>query len=228
MPGANFAALIMGSAAQGRTWEFVGSASSTDSASVNISSVAPGTEQAGDLCIYIQYTRDNASVSAVTPSGFTDSVSTGFTGATENARGMISYKELAGGEGAVTGMAVGDGAVKLVLVFRPSEGFSAVDDGTPDSQMTDANPSSDTITVSGETDAVILIGVAASASTSAAFSTASPAWDDEFTVTAAVDGSQAEMVVGYKIYNSSPSNHTVDAGDMGSSNWLSTLFYKVS
>jgi len=100
---------------------------------------------------------------------------------------------------------------KVMLVF--SGKIDDVKIGTiNNSGYTGANPASQTVTVSSAATPLIVFGVALDADLSGngAFSTASPAFDG--TITSALH-------VGYKIYNSSPSNHTIDMNDLGT-NWL--------
>tara|TARA_R110000822_G_scaffold50138_1_gene131206 strand:- start:32 stop:256 length:225 start_codon:yes stop_codon:yes gene_type:complete len=63
--------------------------------------------------------------------------------------------------------------------------------------------------MSGQAVPIVGIGVYGT-NGNAEFTTASPAFDAE------VESANGNINAGYKIYNSSPSNHTVDAGDIQS------------
>lgn len=201
-------------------WTFVGSCTSVTN-SLDFSSLSAGAVSAGDLLVYIDDTRDAAtnSVTAVTPSGFTNLINEA-SGGPNNRRARLSVKKAAGSEGAIVGMD-DDNMQKVGLVFRPSATFTTITAGGSNTEFTASNPSSQTCNPSAETVPVVVIGVASAEASTAAFTTASPAFD------ATVSTSDSDMIVGYKIYNSSPASHTIDMGDLGE-NWLASLYLKVS
>ncbi|MER8464177.1 hypothetical protein [Mesorhizobium sp. M1396] len=63
---------------------------------------------------------------------------------------------------------------------------------------------------SGQAIPLVVIGVAVGSGGTAVFSTASPAFDATQTA-----GSGAPVIAGYKLYNASPANHTIDMADLG-------------
>jgi hypothetical protein len=201
-----------------RTWTFVGSCTSTSS-SLNFGSLSAGSIQADDLAVFIDLAgnQDFSPATAVTPSGFTNRINT----AGAFWRGMLSEKKLTGSEGSVSGMSVtGSSVFKIGFVFRYNTAYSTITASTPTTQMTNADPSSQSISPASETSPVVLIGVTASNGSNPDFSTESPAFDAKVLVTS--------LRAGRKIYNSSPSNHTIDMNDLGSNNWLAGIYYTVS
>jgi hypothetical protein len=208
---------VVANAAAARTWTFVGYCAS-DTDTLNWASLSAGSIQAGDLGIYIDLTPTNT---AVTPSGFTNRISTQVDGG-GTGTGMLSDKKLTGSEGSIAGMNAGTES-KIGLVFRPSTPFTNIVPSTPTSQHTAGNPGSQSISPSGETSAVIVIGIAGSmGGLDAAFSTTTPAFDTT------IDSPDLDLRVGIKIYNSSPQNHTIDMNDLGPNNWLAGIYYKAT
>jgi hypothetical protein len=209
-----------------RSFTFVGSCTSTSS-SLDFSSLSAGAIAAGDLAVYIDHAAHNTTPTPVTPSGFTNNISDPEAlggGGDGDILGMVSVKKLDGTEGVVAGIAtVGASLGKVGLVLRPSSAFTTITASTPTSQITASNPSTQAISPSAETTAVIVIGVSAINGGTAAFSTASPAFD------ATVANSDADLLVGYKIYAAgSAANHSIDMNDLGSGNWLAGIYYTVS
>ena len=91
--------------------------------------------------------------------------------------------------------------------------------------MTPFNPDSQTALASGGTAALVVIGFAAcEEETDALFSTASPAFDDT------VQNAGGTAILGYKIYNKAPADHTIDIDHLGQSfdvNALQTGYLEV-
>lgn len=205
------------------TWTFVGSCQSTGT-TLDFSSLSAGAIQANDVALFIDHCGAAGPPTAVTPSGFTNLINE--SGQAEpGARGMASWKKLAGSEGSITGMDGATGGVgqdnnKIGLVFRPSRDFTTLTASTPQtSGITNANPSAITVNPSAETLAAVLVGIAAEYQGTATFSTASPAFDAE------VNLSDSDLRVGYKVYNSSPASHSIDINDLGDCNWLAGFYF---
>lgn len=196
-----------------QSFTFVGSCTSTSN-TLNFGSLSAGAVAAGDILIYADYAEGAlGGPSAVTPSGFTNHYSTQADLAAGH-RGMLSWKKATGSEGSITGMNGGTADNKVGLVFRPVDvSYSSLSFETTAPQITAGNPSSQAPGISGR-DPVIIIGVVGANGGTAAFSTASPAFDAE------VANSDGDLRVGYKIYNGPGSTHTVDANDLGSNTWL--------
>ncbi len=204
------------------TWTFVGSCV-TNFNSLNFGALSAGTIQAGDLAVYVDMSTSASDPPGAIPSGFTNEIDTlGNTGSATEARGMVSLKKLAGSEGSVTGSTMGN-QNKVGLVFRPSStSYTVINSLDEASQVVDTNPTAQACDPSAETVAAIVIGIAGVEGGSAAFSTFSPAADG---TVATADG---DLLVGYKIYNSSPASVSIDMNDLGDPNWLASLYITVS
>lgn len=201
-----------------RTFTFIGSCTSTTSA-LDFSSLSAGTIASGDLGVYLDYAQTTGlPPTAVTPSGFTNDIQT----IVAPYGGMVSHKKLAGSESSITGMNGNSSNRKIGLVFRPSSSFTTITASGSGSQLTASDPTLQTCDPSAETTAVILIGIAAISGGTAAFATFSPAADGNVTT------SDSDLTTGYKIYNTSPQSTSVDMNDLGSNNWLASLYFTVS
>lgn len=166
----------------------------------------PGGIQAGDVAILSDEALSVGTVTPVTPSGFTGIVSVG--GASNKPLHMLSRKILDGTEtGSITGMNGGLGNGKLLRIFRGNKPIVSVTASSWNSEATDGDPSSQAVAAPSAAPAVV-IGMAYGSSGSETFSTASPAFD----ATQAY-GTGATSIGGYKIYNSAPAGHTIDAVD---------------
>lgn len=203
-----------------QAFTFIGSCVSDESSTLNFGSLSAGSITAGDLAIYIDVALDGSSMTAVTPSGFTNFLSAAAND--DERRLMVSAKKASGSEGSITGMNSGvtQYTRKMGLVFRPDIEFTTITSSTPTSEITNGNPSSQIIDPSGESDPVVLIGIANAYNGSGAFSTASPAFDAQIV-------SSSQLRAGYKIYNSSPASHTIDMNDIVI-NALAGIYFKVS
>jgi hypothetical protein len=195
---------------------FVDSATSTSS-TITI----PAAAQAGDVAILFDYAQASSGIP-------TDIVPTGWTGiitaTSAQLRSRISYKILAAGEPgtSVTGLD-GDVEDKVMLVFRGNIAATAVSAEDWALECTSANPSSQTVNASTlGTAPLVVLGMAAHTAATAAFSTASPAFD------ATVLNSDSDIIAGYKIYNSGPADHSVDMNDLGSFNALGSGFLELT
>src|SRR5688500_2808804 len=163
--------------------------------------VIPATAQAGDVAILFDGAHNDAaqSVTDVIPTGWTGIV-TDFvvTGGSSGARGRISYKILAAGEegDTITGMNTST-EDKVMFVFRAGSPIVAVsaEDWVMDAIVTD--PAAQTVNASTlGTAPLIVFGMSYEDNATAAFTTASPAFD------ATVANADGNIIAGYKIYNS--------------------------
>lgn len=117
----------------------------------------------------------------------------------------------------ITGMDSTDEA-KVMLVFTGDIEITGAVAGDVGGQATSGNPTLQNCDASVGNLPLIVIGVSYAVAGTAAFSTASPAFD------ATVATSNADLLVGYKIYNSSPQAHDVDMNDLGGGNGLVTFY----
>lgn len=150
----------------------------------------------------------------------TDVVPTGWTGLVEdegnNARFRISYKILtAGNPGAtITGMNGNSGDAKLMFVFRASTHVKTVTASTWLAETADADPASQAVSASGQNTPLVVLGFCSA--NVAVFNVASPAFDAEVAI------GNDDLRGGYKIYNASPADHTIDMADLGDDNALAS------
>lgn len=156
--------------------------------------------------------------SSTVPTGWTQIGSPLDNGSTR--KWIVSYKILVSGDpgSPVSGMG-GDSNTdevdKVMFVFSSSTGsFTSATSSTWNGQQTTADPTSQTVSASGQTTPLIVLGQSFCSNAAGAFSTASPAFDST------VANGSTHMLGGYKIYNSSPSNHTIDQNDLGATNCL--------
>lgn len=166
----------------------------------------PALAAAGDLAYLFDYSQiGTGTPTTVVPTGFTSLANT-----TDVSRAISSYKIIAAGEpgSSITGMD-SDNDNKVMFVFRGNVAISTVTPSTWNSQG-GGSPSTQTVTASGQTTPLVVIGAVGQATT-AAFTTESPAFDATVTVNSRIEA-------GYKIYNSSPADHSIDAGDNGRDN----------
>lgn len=203
------------------TWSFIGSCVSFGS-SLDFSSLSAGAIAAGDLAIYVDYSAGTSTPpGAATPSAFSNSINTSNGLTTPPVRGMLSRKKLDGTETTVTGMN-DNSDNKVGLVFRPSSAFTSSTGNDPHSGISENTPTLQTCDPSAETSAVILIGVAGISGGTAAFSSFSPSQDGSATT------ANGDLLVRYKIYNTAPQSTTVIMSDLGSNNWLASIYFTVS
>lgn len=181
--------------------------------------VIPAGAAVGDLAILLDWASEGG-----TP---TDVVPTNFTGigqaSNANARVRASYKVLVGGDpgATITGMNATGNEPKVMFVFRPNATINTVTLSTVNAQQTTANPTLQTVSASGQPTPLVVIGGAGCTSGAPVFSTASPAFD------ATVVNSDDHLRGGYKVYNSSPADHSIDMNDLGN-NGLISFYLRVS
>lgn len=182
------------------------------------------TVAAGDLAILWNYAR--YAPAEVVPSGFTKVF--GALEAGYSCRCVMSYKICGGSEiGSFAGMT--DEPVfgfndpipyMSLLILRGSSPIVTAAPSTFNGQVTTGNPSAQNVAASGGTPPLVVVaGYGASGAVSPR--TFSPSPDGEIS-----PGAQSHL--GWKIYNSSPSNTTVDMDDEGTGNALSSGYIAVA
>ena len=190
------------------SFSVVGSNTGTDT-SIEISALSIAS---GDLCLLWNVADGGGSNPAdVTPPDF----NVLRTLNSNNRRAKIFYKILTGSETSVTGLNGNNSERWIVLVLRPDATITAVtDNDTSNNQATTGNPTSQTITASGESAPVVLYGHMYASGTVSPRST-SPAMT-ELT-------SGATHYSHYYLYNSgdTPADHTYDMDDEGT-NFISS------
>jgi hypothetical protein len=192
------------------TLSFITSATST---AQSIS--CPSNVQAGDLIIISDVAVTiPAAPSSVVPSGFTlitPSLASGYR------RQNLSYKIASGSEGGsnIIGM---DGTIdsKLLIILRGSSSIESINVSTVNSEITSNNPVSQDVSSSEGTSPLVVIATY--------FSydiidprTFSPSSDGEVNI-------DTYYYLNYKIYNSSPSDVTIDMDDEGDGMILQSFY----
>ncbi len=111
----------------------------------------------------------------------------------------------------------------LALYFRSNYGIGVVTSASVNSQVTNNDPALQSVTASGGRVPLIVFGCAQCVfSNDPPFTTASPAFDQEVNLL----GSNLDFKVGFKIYNSSPQNHSIDMADI-QANGLSSFYLEL-
>lgn len=201
------------------TLSFIATTSSNNLATIDLP--ASGIE-AGDLLMLFQIavTVPAANITAVTPTGWTNLADSGRLDASSAAhRLMVDYKIATGSEDGttITGMAGSATDRKIVAQFRGNTAIAAISIHDLETEVTANNPSAKTNNAGSGVVPLIAFGNYF-ANVAVDPRTFSPAEDGELAVT----GSSI-FYVKYKIYNSSPSNHTIDMDDEGT-NVLSSFY----
>jgi hypothetical protein len=193
------------------TVSFVDSATSTSS-TVTI----PAGASIGDLAVLFDDGSNSSGAPAeVVPTGFTQIGASLSIGGVGGSRSVVSYKILAAGEpgSSITGVNGDLRNQKVILVFHSNlSAFVSATPSTWNGELTSGNPALQTVSASGQAAPLLVLGQAyVTTATPASFSTASPAFD-------ATVGTTNSLLAGYKIYNSSPADHSIDQDDLGSGN----------
>jgi hypothetical protein len=193
----------------------------------------PDNIAAGDLIVIVDRSLSSGSTpTLVVPTNFTQ-LATQTGGPTVGGsllRLTYSAKIAVGTEGgtSVTGQTANLDRRKFALVFRgdvPISSFTAFDAALEG--FTDGNPAAGTISAAAQTPPLIAIafyGASSSASLQSATKTFSPAEDAQIPTS----GTASVVYVKYKIYNSAPSDISIDLPDVASDNLLSGLGVSVS
>lgn len=190
----------------------------------------PAGVRKGDVAVLFEVSRNTAGGGALadvdmTASGWASPIlnqSDATIGTVE--RDKISHKILTGSEGAsFTGLSGSSNTCcKLLVIVRGNAPISSVGVSTVNNQVTTGNPTAQNNTSGSGTPPLIVFGwYMASAAVDPR--TMSPAKDSEININA---GSR-DVWVAWKIYNSSPSNVSVDMDDEGT-NYLRSFFLSLS
>lgn len=184
----------------------------------------PGTAQAGDLAVFIDWAVNSSGTpTLVVPSGWTSIQSNNNI---STIRRVCSAKIIATGEPgtSITGMDGGLGELKTILIFRGNIALTSFTAYSAAGALTTADPAGQTVTSSGGSTPLVVIGSGSSTGVMTAQVSFTPAADGIVDVTVSSNRYQS---TGYKIYNSSPANVTVDMADYGS-NGLQSFYLSVT
>jgi hypothetical protein len=184
---------------------------------------APAGINAGDLLVLhnkAEFTSGTGSNNI--PSGFTSIGSLGITGAVTIGEN-VSYKIANGTESGSTlsGISASNIVYRMALgVFRGNIAVSSVSVASFNSQLTSGAVTNQTVTSSGGTPPLIVFAAYGDAASGNSISPRgfSPAADGEITA------DSDTQYLDYKIYNSSPSNHTISMDDEGVANMMISFY----
>lgn len=194
----------------GIEWTFIGVTVGTTDLTYDAS------KQAGDIGFYINnaINTDGSTPSTVTPTLHTVLLNATGSGDISRAeRLMVSAKILDGTEGAITGM---NGLTEFTIgiVLRPSIPIASFANAVAwDEDIQNGNPGARSITIDTETEALVVIGVAAGEDNPPSFSAATPAFGAEQPTGGGITG----LTAGWTLYDKGAtiSNQSCDVGDMG-------------
>ena len=206
----------------------VGSPARLTSISQQDSATATGTDvtgpagiESGDLIVILDMAFGFSTPTSVLASGFTEIVD--FTDG--NGKVILSYKIADGSEASATlaGMnGFSNQDEKALYTFRGDVPITSVNVQSANSQITNGNPTSQTVTSGSGTPPLIVLGGYTSIDSSPVSPrTMSPAKDGEI-------NSSSNHYLAYKIYNSSPANVSVDMNDEGDGNALCSCYIECS
>ncbi len=187
--------------------------------------LVPYNVQAGDLLVWSEYARDPT---GSVPTGFTELVS---SDAPAGSKHKTAYKIATGAEAGtvITGQTAAAGTpVAVLIVFRGSTPFASATTGTWNSQaLDDGDPAPQTVTPPGS-GLVLVLGAAGcrGAVADIQFTTQTPAFDRVISHLSPSGG--FAISVGYKIYTTGGSTHTIDVGDAGVRNSLHSGYLQLT
>lgn len=196
------------------------SSAQTPTGAGNSTITLPADIALGDLLVIADSATGAATPGAVTPSGWTNAVtSTTATGI----RGSLLYKLADGTEGGtvITGMAGNGGgaAAKVFMGFRGDNPAVSLTVGGTNAQGTGNNPTAQTVAASGQATPLVILGLYTAQDGVANFVNprtftvgGSPAKDGE--LEAVGDSTfNHDLWLAYKIYNASPADASIDMDD---------------
>ena len=182
---------------------------------------APTSISAGALIILVDHARNTSGTpTSVTPTGFTLITGGSITGGDNLTRTNLTYKIADGSEGgtSITGMAGTNFVRKTMFVFNG--GIASVTPSTVSSSgITDGDPAAQNVASGTGTPPLVVIGSAICKNVNPTLSM-SPTEDGSV--------SNGRVVTGYKIYNSSPANVSVDTPDNGDQNVAIGFYLQVN
>lgn len=193
------------------TLSFIGSNSSSGNDTITL----PGGSAIGDLVVAFNcdYGEDFMPDTTL-PAGFSFLATTTIgNGSNDSWKATSGYRILDSTATLTNFMDAEDSRI-VILVFRGSRSIISVTPSSWNGQSTTGNATSQTVSASGQSTPLLVIGCAGSINSATTFSTASPAFD------AQVVGPDSDQRMGYNIYNTTPANHSIDINDLGNDNHL--------
>lgn len=193
------------------TMSFVGYSTS------NTSSISPhGSAAVGDIAILFDRACQSGATppTSVTPTGWTGVVDHGWTDGSNSNRLVVSIRKLTS-TSSVTGMNGNNGNSKQMMVFTPSKALASfsIHGSSPYYDVTNSGGGTPSVSVNagGGTSPLIVLGSDSGRGSPTPNLDSSPALDDTNDYT---DGNLKHRV-GYKVYNDSPTNHSLSGNTSG-------------
>lgn len=188
-----------------------------DSATSTASTItAPASINAGDAIILFDRPVSSGTPPSTVPTNFIsigDNVNT-------NLRSILSYKLALGTEGgtSITGANGSTSNQKVMLVFRGNTAASLITISSFVGQATTGNPTAQVVPLTGQPAPLVVFGIySANGSISGANRVMTPTKDAEF------DAVNSAWIA-YTIYNSAPTDTTVDMGAVSTQNILQSFY----
>ena len=206
-----------GSGAGGALTFTLDSSATSSSSTITI----PTSAQQGDWAVLFDAARaGSGSIGAVTPSGWTNLASS-FVEGGDSLRLMTSHRILGASPGGTSVTGMNDaGEAKIMLIFRPSTSIISTVPSSWNAQATAGDPTLQTVSASGVTTPLIVVAAGAGMSVPA-FATETPAMTN-----LSKSATSLGIRIGYTIYNSSPSNQSIDIADGGTANALQSGYVR--
>lgn len=178
--------------------------------------------QAGDLILLLDTAIAASAPASALPTGFTSISNSGFSTGGDSIRHRASYKLANGTEGGVslTGVNGANSNQKEIYVFRGNVPATSVTVSTPNVDVLSTNPASQNVAASSGIPPLVVFGCYGSSGTINP-RTMSPAKDAEL-------NASVRSYLAYKIYDSSPSDVSVDMDDEGDVNALHSFYIQMA
>lgn len=212
LPGSGMGMMWSGSAAL----TFSLAASGTSSTNTVL---IPSAAEAGDVAVVFDgaFNTGPGSITSVTPAGWSTAINAySEYGGVDVARLKVNYKKLVAGDLGTSPSFSNDTDRKVILIFRPSKTVNSIVNGSWNSELTTGNPVAQTVTVSGVTTPLIVFAFGSVNTTSGPAFADTPAMNEVVCA-----GTSWSVNVGYLIYNTSPSNQSIDIADGGTNGLVS-------
>lgn len=139
-------------------------------------------------------------------------------------KGRVLYRVLQSGDGSPNTGTTAYEVSTCIIAYRPTRAIASVAFSTWNKQATTGNPAAQTVSASAGLTPLVVCALSGAASSSFGFSTASPAFD----VDIIIDGAASYAHAAAKLYNSSPSDHTIDMNDQGTRNVLMSGYLAIT
>lgn len=187
----------------------------------------PATVQDGDAAVWLSMGEGTGGASNPSPSGWTQLAIASNDTCRIKAWTRILTASLAGTVvTGVQGLTSGTDDANVILVFRGNVPITSITSSTWLAQVSSSSPSNQVIPASGQATPLVAVASCSEPGAEVSFTTTSPAFDA--LIGSAESPSDNIMQAGYKVYNSSPANHTVGMDDLGNLNGMMSGWLRFS